>query len=102
MYKVTIIYTGTAYESEINNIWLQELLGKIKIIGIGTTDIYVKKNRWISSNFYRKYFTPKLGLPFSCVSGKNFVKIKKWQVSIVSNHSWGELTYVDKNVEANV
>lgn len=53
MYKVTIIYTGTAYESEINNIWLQELLGKIKIIGIGTTDIYAKKNRWISSNFYR-------------------------------------------------
>ena len=43
MYKVTIIYTGTAYESEINNIWLQELLGKIKIIGIGTTDIYAKK-----------------------------------------------------------
>lgn len=42
MYKVAIIYTGVAYESEVNNIRLQELLGKIKVIGIGTPDIYAK------------------------------------------------------------
>lgn len=32
MYKVAIIYTGVAYESEVNNIRLQELLGKLKLL----------------------------------------------------------------------
>lgn len=36
MYKIAIIYAGATYESALNHIRLQELLGKIKVIGIGT------------------------------------------------------------------
>ena len=39
MYKIAIIYAGATYESALNHIRLQELLGKIKVIGIGTQDI---------------------------------------------------------------
>ena len=43
MYRVAIIYTGATYESELNNIRMQELLGKISVIGIGTPDVYAKQ-----------------------------------------------------------
>ena len=42
MYKIAIIYAGATYESALNHIRLQELLGKIKVIGIGTQDIYAE------------------------------------------------------------
>lgn len=77
MYKVAIIYTGVAYESEVNNIRLQELLGKIKVIGIGTPDIYAKNMDGYPVTSMRKYFESKLGLPFSCRSGTKFCRNKK-------------------------
>lgn len=35
MYKAVIIYMGAAYENTLNAIKYQELLGKIKILGVG-------------------------------------------------------------------
>ena len=42
MYKIAIIYAGATYESALNHIRIQELLGKIKVIGIGMQDIYAE------------------------------------------------------------
>lgn len=42
MYNIAIIYMGESYEQHLNMIKLQELLGKITVIGIGCQDVRTK------------------------------------------------------------
>lgn len=42
MYNIAIIYMGESYEQHLNTIKLQELLGKITVIGIGCQDVRTK------------------------------------------------------------
>ena len=42
MYKIAIIYMGESYEQNLNMIKMQEMQGKITVMGIGCQDIRAK------------------------------------------------------------
>lgn len=64
MYKIAIIYAGATYESALNHIRLQELLGKIKVIGIGTQDIYAEYVDGYPVTTIENNFATGVGLSF--------------------------------------
>lgn len=82
MYKVAIIYTGVAYESEVNNIRLQELLGKIKVIGIGTPDIYAKNMDGYPVTSIENILNQNWDYLLVAGQEQNFAEIKKLLVSV--------------------
>lgn len=82
MYKVAIIYTGVAYESEVNNIRLQELLGKIKVIGIGTPDIYAKNMDGYPVTSIENILNQNWDYLLLAGQEQNFAEIKKLLVSV--------------------
>lgn len=82
MYKVAIIYTGVAYESEVNNIRLQELLGKIKVIGIGTPDIYAKNIDGYPVTSIENILNQNWDYLLVAGQEQNFAEIKKLLVSV--------------------
>lgn len=82
MYKVAIIYMGAAYESEVNNIRLQELLGKIKVIGIGTPDIYAKNMDGYPVTSIENILNQNWDYLLVAGQEQNFAEIKKLLVSV--------------------
>lgn len=82
MYRVAIIYTGATYENELNNIRMQELLGRINVIGIGSPDIYAKHIDGYEVTSIEDIL--KRDWDYLLIAGqkKNFAQMKKMLVSI--------------------
>lgn len=82
MYNIAIIYMGESYEQHLNTIKLQELLGKITVIGIGCQDV---RTKYIDG--YPIYSVEKvLGMQYDylLIGGQkeNFAQIKQLLVKI--------------------